>query len=236
MPQTPHHFEKQIAKTVQLDYLLYLPAGAERPGLSKWPAILCLHGAGERGSDLSLVKKHGIAKLLDSRPDWPFITITPQCPADETWDMHVDGLMALLDEIAGAFPVDRDRVYLTGLSMGGYGAWYLACLYPERFAAIAPICGGAVPMRGFPQRVAALRQVPVWAFHGALDPVVPLSESRALVNALKAQGGDVRLTVYPDCAHDSWTRTYANPELYAWFLSHSRASGSGAGGGRRGSA
>ncbi|MDO9066071.1 MAG: prolyl oligopeptidase family serine peptidase [Chloroflexota bacterium] len=222
MPQTAERLEKQIIKTVRLDYLLHLPRSYAANPDQRWPLILFLHGAGERGSDLNLVKKHGIAKLAESDESFPFIAASPQCPADSLWDDHVDALLALLDEVLASYLVDANRVYLTGLSLGGYGAWNLAALHPGRFAAIAPFCGGAIPMRGFPARVCALRQVPVWAFHGALDPVVPVSESQSLVEALQVCGGDAMLTVYPDAAHDSWTRTYENPELYRWFLSHRR--------------
>jgi predicted peptidase len=220
--QTAQRLDRQIIKTVCLDYLLHLPSSYSPGSSQPLPLILFLHGAGERGSDLSLVKKHGIAKLAESDESFPFVAASPQCPADSVWDDHVDALLALLDEVSASYPVDADRVYLTGLSMGGYGAWNLAALHPGRFAALAPICGGAIPMRGFPARVCALRDVPVWAFHGALDRVVPVSESTSLVEALQACGGDAKLTIYPDAAHDSWTCTYENPELFRWFLSHRR--------------
>lgn len=220
--QTAQRLQREITKTVRLDYLLHLPRSYSPDSGQRWPFILFLHGAGERGSDLSLVKKHGIAKIAASDEGFPFIAASPQCPADSLWDDHVDALLALLDELSASHMVDAGRIYLTGLSLGGYGAWNLAALHPGRFAAIAPICGGAIPMRGFPARVCVLRDVPVWAFHGALDPVVPVSESKRLVEALQAGGGDARLTIYPDAAHDSWTRTYENPELYRWFLRHRR--------------
>jgi predicted peptidase len=108
-------------------------------------------------------------------------------------------------------------VYLTGLSMGGFGSWALACRYPERFAAVAPICGG-----GDRYRVSRLKDVPVWVFHGAKDPVVPVQASVDMVEALKKAGGNVQLTVYPEAQHDSWTETYNNSKLYEWFLSHKR--------------
>jgi predicted peptidase len=174
VPQSPERMDKTITKTVRLDYLLHLP-GPSREGRGRtWPLILFLHGAGERGSDLNLVRKHGIPKIAESARDLPFVTVSPQCPTDSVWDDQVDALLALLDEVSAAHPVDPDRVYLTGMSLGGYGTWNLAALHPDRFAAIAPICGGAISMRGFPDRVCSLRQVPVWAFHGALDPSTSL--------------------------------------------------------------
>jgi predicted peptidase len=130
--------------------------------------------------------------------------------------------MALLDRIIARHTIDTTRLYLTGLSMGGFGAWYLAAAHPQRFAAIAPICGGGVWAHGFPEKVRALKDTPVWAFHGAKDNVVPPSESKKLAKLLRACGGNVRLTIYPNVKHDSWTQTYANPKLYEWFLQHTR--------------
>jgi len=208
-------FEKTISKTLKCRYLLYLPkdySGKQQ----RWPLILFLHGAGERGDNLDLVKKHGPPKLIEQGKQFPFIVLSPQCPADQWWSSEV--LINLLDEMVGAYKVDTERIYLTGLSMGGFGTWDLASLYPERFAAIAPICGGG-------RRYVAdrLKDVPVWAFHGGKDPVVPLKESEEMVKAVKAAGGDAKLTVYPDAYHDSWTAAYDNPELYDWFLSHHKS-------------
>ncbi len=218
MVHQAHTFEKQIIKTVRLSYLLFLPKGYGMDLQEKWPLILFLHGAGERGDDLEMVKKHGIPKVSEQQEEFPFIAVSPQCPQYSWWPFEVDALNALLDEILAAYAVDSDRVYLTGLSMGGYGAWHLAMEHPERFAAIAPICGG-----GMPEKACVLKDLPVWVFHGAKDPVVPLQESESMVNALKACNGNVRFTVYPDAGHDSWTQTYDNPELYKWFLSHKRS-------------
>ena len=205
-------FEKQITKTLSCNYLLFLP---EDYGQKKqqWPLIMFLHGAGERGSDLNKVKVHGPPKIVENRKDFPFIVVSPQCPEDDWWTGKVEVLINLLDDIVARYKVDTERIYLTGLSMGGFGTWSLASEYPERFAAIAPICGGG-------NRIMALRleDVPVWVFHGAKDPVVPLEESEEMVNAIRSRGGNVKLTVYPDAGHDSWTETYNNQKLYDWFL------------------
>jgi len=214
MPQHSQRFEHTITRTVGCDFLLFLPPGHDAGG-RRWPLILFLHGAGERGSDLGLVKKHGPPKIVEQRPDFPFIVVSPQCPSGEVWDN--DALVELLDEVTGNYPVDEGRVYLTGLSMGGFGTWELACAHPSRFAAIAPVCGGG---RGLLAH--KLRGVPVWAFHGARDEVVPLAASQRMVDAVNAAGGNAKLTVYPDAGHDSWTETYANPALYDWFLKHRR--------------
>ncbi|MHB1356973.1 MAG: carboxylesterase family protein [Anaerolineae bacterium] len=220
MSQTTQYLERQIVKTVAFHYWLHVPTMSQ-PGTA-YPLILFLHGAGERGDNLDLVKVHGIPKIVESQPDLPFITIAPQCPLDSSWPFELDVLEALMDDVLANLPVDPARCYLTGLSMGGYGTWALAAQCPERWAAIAPICGGGSWLNGFPQRVLRLVNLPVWAFHGAKDPVVPLAESQHLVDALVAGGGDARLTVYPEAGHDSWSETYANPELYQWFLAHQR--------------
>lgn len=126
-------------------------------------------------------------------------------------------LIALLDDVSAAHAVDPDRVYLTGLSMGGYGTWETAIRNPDRFAAIAPICGG-----GSRHQARRLKDVPTWVFHGDKDEAVPVGASIEMVDALKAAGGDVQFTRYPEAEHDSWTETYNNPKLYEWFLSHTR--------------
>jgi predicted peptidase len=202
--------------SVEMDYLLYLPEGYGRQN-RKWPLILFLHGAGERGSDISKVTAHGPAKLVSRGADMEFIIVSPQCPADSWWPQETAALGALLDEIIEKYDVDADRVYLTGLSMGGFGTFALARTYPERFAAIAPICGGGEPLLA-----SRLKDVPTWVFHGERDNVVPISRSREMVEAIEKAGGDVKFTVYPEADHNSWDQTYNNPGLYKWFLSHSR--------------
>ncbi len=182
------------------------------------PLILFLHGAGERGSDLSLVKRHGLPKLLEERPgDFPFIVVSPQCPEGEIWDTDV--LLALLDEVCESHAVDGDRIYVTGLSMGGMGTFALALAAPHRFAAAAPVCGAGVPLQVRPEHA----RLPFWVFHGEMDEKVPAALSAQMVEALKAVGAEVRFTVYPGVGHDAWTPTYSNPELYRWFLQHRRA-------------
>ncbi|MCC5655903.1 prolyl oligopeptidase family serine peptidase [Nostoc sp. XA010] len=221
--------QRQVSSTDSYNYLLFLPDGVHGDAGDVYeglrlrtqrqqlllPTILFLHGAGQRGSNLDDVKKYGVAKIVEEQADFPFIVISPQSPRGEYW--NVERLGILLDQVIASYPVDPDRVYLTGLSMGGYGTWHLAAAQPERFAAIAPICGG-----GNPQAARNLKNLPVWAFHGAKDNVVPLSESEIMVSALKARDGNVKFTVYPEAKHDSWTQTYNNPELYNWFLQHQR--------------
>lgn len=201
---------------VTMDYLLFLPEGYDQQ--ESWPLILFLHGAGERGDDLELVKKHGPPKIVETKKDLPFIVVSPQCKPNVWWQPM--RLIALLDEIVAKYKVDEERIYVTGLSMGGFGTWALAAQTPDRFAAVVPICGGGEPYwaRRFPQ-------LPVWAFHGGKDFLVPPRRSEEMVEALKKFGGKPKLTVYPDAGHDSWTETYDNPELYEWLLEQKRASG-----------
>ncbi len=222
--QKPQTFTTQVTRTVTLNYLLFLPRGYDAQADKKWPLMLFLHGAGERGSDIWLVAKHGPPKIVAEKPDFPFILVSPQCPAGKTW--ADDEVLALLDDIEAKYAVDKTRVYLTGLSMGGYGTWSLGIAHPERFAAIVPICGGGDPLKILlpdPKRAEVLKTLAVWAFHGGKDPVVNLSESKRMVEALKKFGcQEVELTVFPEAGHDSWTEAYANPKLYEWLLQHQR--------------
>ncbi|MBD2439391.1 prolyl oligopeptidase family serine peptidase [Nostoc sp. FACHB-110] len=206
--------QKQVFSNHSYNYLLFLPNN-DVVTEQILPTIIFLHGSGERGSNLEDVKRHGIAKVVEEQPDFPFIAISPQCPTGKFW--LVNKLSVLLDEALANYPIDSDRIYLTGLSMGGYGAWHWGATESHRFAAIAPICGG-----GEPEEARSLKNIPVWAFHGAKDKIVPLNESEDMVAALKACGGNVKFTVYPEAEHDSWTQTYHNPELYEWFLQHQR--------------
>lgn len=205
---------------IRMNYLRFLPEGLHAGGEKEWPLILFLHGAGERGNDPDIVKRNGIPKIVENRPDFPFIALSPQCNAGASWEVYIDTLVAFLEDAVRTLPVDMDRIYLTGISLGGNGVWRLGVERPDRFAAIAPICGFGKSSQGFPARVCALKDTPVWVFHGGKDDVVPLGESRILVETLKACGGDVRFTIYPDAGHDSWTRTYDDPALYEWFLMH----------------
>jgi predicted peptidase len=221
--QQAKKFSRKISKTVSANYLLYLPKDYSPKGEQRWPLMLFLHGAGERGTNLSLVTVHGPPKIVKNKTDFPFILVSPQCPSNQSWSNDV--LLALLDEVIKKYKVDESRVYLTGLSMGGFGTWSLGLTYPERFAAIAPICGGGETiglLLADPKKARALKSLGVWAFHGAKDPVVPLDESQRMVDALKRLGNDPKFTIYPEAGHDSWTETYNNQDLYRWFLQHRR--------------
>ncbi len=200
---------------IQMDYLIYLPADYDKQ--ERWPLLLFLHGSGERGDDLELIKKHGPPKQIHEGKNFPCIVVSPQCPKDQRWQPMA--LSALVDEIVENFRVDEDRIYVTGLSMGGAGSWSLAVYAPHRFAALVPICGG-----GEVNRAKEIAHLPTWVFHGAKDPTVPLQRSQEMVEALKKHGGDPKFTVYPDAGHDSWTQTYENAELYDWLLQQKRSS------------
>jgi predicted peptidase len=207
-------FTKKISVEVSMDYLLHLPENYNESN-EKFPLVLFLHGAGECGNDIEIVKRNGIPKLVDEGKKFPFIAISPQCPENSWWGEELEVLSFLLDNIIESYRVDEDRVYLTGLSMGGYGTWLFAELHPERFAAIAPICGG-----GEPQFAHNLKDTPIWAFHGNKDDIVPIEESEIMVKAVEEAGGKVKFTVYEGVGHNSWVRAYEDPELYEWLLMH----------------
>ncbi|WP_417395486.1 prolyl oligopeptidase family serine peptidase [Gimesia chilikensis] len=198
---------------VNMDYLIYLPENYDEK--EKWPLMLFLHGAGERGDNLDLVTVHGPPKLIKNGKQFPFIVVSPQCPEEQLWQ-PVE-LTALLNDIEKKYKVDKDRIYVTGLSMGGFGTWSLAAYTPYRFAALVPICGG-----GEKFWVKKIKHVPIWVFHGAKDGAVPLERSQTLVDVLKKEKADVSFTIYPEAGHDSWTETYNNPEVYEWLLKQKR--------------
>ena len=201
---------------VELDYLLTLPQGYDENPETRYPLVLFLHGWGERGDDLEKVKTHGLPKHVAAGREFPFILVAPQSGMRRWWQ-PVE-LLALLDQIEATHRVDRDRIYITGLSMGGYGTWNTAGMDPDRFAAAAPICGGG---NGVLTRLVGT--LPIRAYHGDADPVVPVFLSRDLVREVNERGGNAELIEYPGVGHDSWTRTYDDPDFYKWLLSHKRS-------------
>lgn len=200
---------------MEMKYLLYLPDGYATDTLQKWPLMIFLHGSGESGTELAKVKVHGPPKLIEQGKKFPFIVVSPQAPPQTGWQVEV--LKSMLDDLKKKYRVDRDRIYLTGLSMGGYGTWNFSLKYPDELAAIAPVCGG-----GDAGEVWKLRHMPVWCFHGAKDDVVPPSESQKMVDGLKKYNSNVRFTLYPDANHNSWDTTYSNDSLYTWLLSQKK--------------
>ncbi len=202
-------FSATISRTVGYRYHLYIPPADTVNQL--YPLLLFLHGIGERGEDLELVKKHGLNNMLLAHDPLSFVVISPQLPDEEWWNSEI--LNALIDHALDAYPINPERVYITGLSMGGSGVWEVITRYPDRFAAAIPICGW-----GNRLMVHRAMNIPVWVFHGEDDPVIPLKRSEEMVNALKEAGGTVNFTVYPGTGHDAWTKTYRNPEIYDWLL------------------
>lgn len=216
--QTPRHFAANLIKTVRLDYLLSLPQGYDEDPTQRWPLILFLHGAGARGEDVEQVRQFGLPQLVEGGLALPFVVVSPQCPAESHWTLHIDALNALLSDVVARYRVDEARLCLTGVSMGGAGAWFLAGASPERFAALVPVASRIVPLP-----LPRLKNLPVWVFHGEDDAVVPLSEARRTVDALRAVGASVKLTIYPDTGHQLDSRVYSDPTLYAWLLRRRRS-------------
>lgn len=241
-PETGFLERSVVVDGVDYRYHVFVPDGFDPASEATWPVVLFLHGAGERGSDGARQTTRGLPARLRRRPDFPAVVVMPQCRRGAWWGepaMEAQVFRAL-ERTMQEFRGDPERVYLTGLSMGGYAAWAFGYKYPDTFAALVPVCGGVGERRGFPapswhpaarnpsdpyaETASRVRNLPVWAFHGDADPVVPVSESRKLIEALRAEGGanDVRYTEYPGVGHDSWDRAYAEEELYEWLFSKSR--------------
>ena len=204
------------SKNEKLQYWAFIPTDRSAESAKGLPLLIFLHGLGECGSNPDAVKKHGPPKILDTAraKNWPFITVSPQCPAGKYWSPQQ--ILLLVDAVAKKFTVDSQRIYLTGLSMGGFGTWMILNENPNRFAAAAPVCGG-----GDPAWAKNYVNIPIWIFHGGADNVVNPKFSHDFEEAIKKAGGSkCKLTIYPGVGHDAWTRTYNNPELYKWFLSH----------------
>ena len=206
-------FETTITKKVASHYLVVKPDGYDES--KTYPLLIFLHGRGEQGTDTTKLTIHGpYEKVKELGLD--VIIVAPQSPQDERWD--IDMLEAFVDDVIEKYPVDRNRLYLTGLSQGGEGAWKLAIRRPNTFAALVPICGV-----GQPSLANKIAHVPTWVFHGDQDATIRLGESTNMVEALKAAGGKPKFTVYEGVGHNSWTESYNNPELYMWMLSQTLA-------------
>ena len=194
-------------------FVSYTPEKSEE----KLPLILQLHGAGERGDGgdkLDLVEKWGFPEMLKAG-EYPCIFVFPQCPENTFWVARVESILRFLDQLMDFYPIDPERVYLTGLSMGGYGTWYTAMAAPERFAAIAPVCGGGMAWN------AGVLKMPVWAFHGVEDTDVSVRESDDMVAELRKRGRNVRYSRLEGVDHGVWLNAY-NKTLLSWFLEQKR--------------
>lgn len=198
-------------------YLAYIPIGYEDG--NDWPLLLFMHGSGEKGTDIAVLESQGIPKELKHGRSLPFIILMPQIPKNSKWSAPIvqDFLEKLIDEWVVTRNVDKSRIYLTGVSMGGYGTWNLATRCPRKFAAIAPFCGG-----GDHLKVDTIKHIPVWAFHNRFDPIVPCIETTEdMVHHLQKVGGNVKFTIKDSSDHDCWSEVYKGQELFDWFLSHS---------------
>ena len=217
MAQSAHEFP--LNNGADMPYLLYLPDDYDADQQKVWPFILFLHGSGEGGHDIELVRLYGLPHQIDAQPDFPCIVLSPQCPLDVRWPEQSDKVIELLDAILSDLRVDHSRIYLTGLSMGGEGSWHLGSLHPERFAAVLPICGRTPPQaEGFPENVCALKNVPVWVFHGAQDDRAPVENSKTMAKILEDCGGNVKLTIFPDGDHFIWDQVYEDQAVWDWLL------------------
>jgi predicted peptidase len=210
----PQSFESQITVKLGYEYFLTLPEGYAADEAKKWPLLVFLHGAGERGEDLNLLKKHGPPKLIAAGKRFEAIVVSPQVPTGEFWNPH--GVKALVDEVRKTHRVDDTRIYLTGISMGGFGTFDTIVAYPDVFAAAVPICGGAgINVVKF----GPIKDMPIWMFHGDKDTSVPVEFTEMAVRWFERnKAPNVKVTIYPGVAHDSWTQTYDNPEVWKWLF------------------
>ena len=234
-PANALDFEKRTLTegSESLPYRLFRPKVLETG--RKYPLVLFLHGAGERGGDNEAQLRHGLAMLAspELQAKTPVFVVAPQCPTGRKWSevdwsqlktalpeqpsVSMSLAMKILDSLQREFPVDPQRLYLTGLSMGGYGSWDAAERWPERFAAVVPVCGG-----GDENLAGKLTKLPIWVFHGDQDKAVPVARSRNMVEAIRAQGGNPKYTEYAGVGHNSWDRAYADPALYEWLFAQVR--------------
>lgn len=211
-----------VVTSARLPYLAIVPAAFRSQ--ARWPLILFLHGSDQRGTDLNLLKLNGPPKHALNTPGFPFVVVAPQLPLGKTW--NGDAVAGFVKRVISRFHIDSSRIYLTGLSTGGYGVWSAALQHPERFAAVAPVSGGGsteIPKHAEGAQLAALQSLGVWAFHGGSDSTVDPSESQRMIGELQRIGvSDVRLTIFPGAPHDIWNQVYDDPAIYDWFLAHHR--------------
>jgi len=232
-----------LERTLQLRdttyrYQVYVPV--EYTPEREWSVILYLHGADEAGQDGVTQTQVGLGPCIRQYPErFPAIVVFPQARSRRGWQGEMAELaVRALEQTMREFRCDSDRVYLTGISMGGYGSWHLALMHPQRYAALVPICGGLdspsddgtkqaeseSPEKDYAGAAQRLQNIPVWVFHGEADEIVPVDESRRMVEALREAGGEVRYTEYPGVGHNSWDVTYSDPQVISWLLSRTRQS------------
>jgi predicted peptidase len=215
------------------DTLLYRFLQPEnRDNSKKYPLVIFLHGAGERGNDNEAQLFHGSGLFTENSKEYPCFALFPQCPKDKKWvevdwsaDSHqmpsessdlLKSLMELTEQLKNTYAIDNDRIYIMGLSMGGFGTWELISRFPDKFAAAVPICGG-----GDENMASGMVDVPIWAFHGDRDRIVKTIRTRNMINAIKSSGGNAKYTEYKDTGHLCWSKAFAETELLSWLFSHS---------------
>jgi len=226
----PDPLDGQVPSHSTMDYLVYFPEGYGEEPDKLWPMIFFLHGAGDGEHDSAFVMSFGLPNVLylgEEPEDFPFVVVSPQAFPQTAWWQgdQIIVLGALLDEVINTYQVDPGRVYLTGLSMGGYGAWFLATTFPERYAAMVSVSGSGYRTPYLPEEeiLCHLKDVPVWAIHGAKDSISEPMASQMHAAALKECGGEVEWTLYDDLGHGgAYERAYRDPALYEWMLKHSR--------------
>ena len=207
-------------ETVNLEtlrYYLYYPSDYEMKGQKNYPLLLFLHGGGESGGDLTDLQINGPPKMIVDGKEFPFLILAPQHPHKRKF-WNTNAVIQLLDTIIQNNRVDKQRIYLSGLSRGATAAWDLAVQYPDKFAAMAVVCG----MTPLPYASWIDKEMPIWVFHGEDDPVIRVEESELMVSKLKSMGYDVTFTKYPKVGHDAWTKAYQNDELYNWLMRQKR--------------
>ena len=208
-------------------YCVYVPP--EYTPDKPWPLILALHGSGERGEDGFLQTDVGIGRAIRRRHGaFPAIVVMPQCRREMSWAGPMAAMaLRCVEATSREYRIDPERLYLTGLSLGGQGTWLLGAELADRFAALVPVCGFVEynESTGVAEKVAArLDKIPIWCFHGDADPAVPVQKSREIVAAIRLAGGNVKYTEYPGGAHNVWDRAYGDPELWKWLFAQKRAS------------
>ena len=212
MMYTKHQWNSDVY--YNFPYVKYLPKNFNEG--EKYPLVFFLHGAGERGDDPDVAVRHGYMKYVrEEGRQYPFIFIAPQCPKRKYWGCYTESLLAFLDYVCETLPIDRTRIYLTGLSMGGTGSWMLAMADPDRFAAVVPICGS-----GICWNAECLKNLPIYAYHGDADPVVPVHESVSMVSQVNKKGGNAQLKILSGVGHNAWEIAYQDDELLNWMLKH----------------
>ncbi len=204
----------EFLKFEEMQYIVRYPEGYRKG--ERHPVVFFLHGAGTRGTDISVLHNNPFFHITDAYTDLDMITVAPLCHTN-TWFDLFETLERFAAFVATADFTDPERLYLMGVSMGGYGAWQLAMSLPQLFAALVPLCGG-----GMYWNAGRLINIPIWAFHGALDTTVRPEESEKMVNAVNQKGGNAKLTIYPENSHNCWTDTFENHAVFDWLLSHKK--------------